>query len=707
MIAKDPTTGVSVIDNAKTAVNQLADGNLKNAAQSAGVKVSISYGQQKSKTESNTQSTNAQESQVLGESVSITARDNDINIIGSDVSGRLNTDLTAANNVNIKSFEETYTNRSNNQSSGFSVGATFEVGNGMAFGINASANAGKGKANGDSTTHRNSHVGSTTGKTTITARKTLNIQGGQIAGKGIAIDATDLNIESLQDTSRYHSKQQNLSGSVTVGAGGSGNIGYNQSKINADYASVNEQSGIFAGDDGYQIHIKNHTDLTGGLITSTANAEQNGKNSFATGTITFADLANKAEYSGNGFGIGVSGTIAGTPNNNLINVANKYSLSSDGIGYGHDSDKQHSITKSGINTANITIRDTAKQQALTGKSVEETIKAVKTDITLENHQNLSGRLDNNFDAKKVQNEIDLQVEVTQEFSRNLQDYNRRQNQRKDKLKAQLENNEISQKEYEEQVKTIDRQNLGLNMVAGGLLAPSDSVLGIATSTLAPAASYQVGQYFKDLADQNPNGELTTSQKTAHIATHAALGAATAAANGTNALTGAISAGGAEALAPIVAKVLYGKDNSQNLTADEKETVVAVTTAIGTLSGSIVGDSSANAYIGNTVAGNAVANNWLTAEQNIRKKEIEQLLRQKLQLADSILGGDIDRAKINALMKELRALEKESADNDRQLEAAINSCIDYLSCDTLKKIHWDLRRELSEKGWAKFEQDRKN
>ena len=26
---------------------------------------------------------------------------------------------------------------------------------------------------------------------------------------------------------------------------------------------------------------------------------------------------------------------------------------------------------------------------------------------------------------------------------------------------------------------------------------------------------------------------------------------------------------------------------------------------------------------------------------------------------------------------------------------------------MKKIHWDLRRELSEKGWAKFEQDRKN
>ena len=58
MVAKDPTTGVSVLDNAQTAVNQIADGNLQNAAQSAGVKLSISYGQQKSKNESNIQSTN-------------------------------------------------------------------------------------------------------------------------------------------------------------------------------------------------------------------------------------------------------------------------------------------------------------------------------------------------------------------------------------------------------------------------------------------------------------------------------------------------------------------------------------------------------------------------------------------------------------------------------------------------------------------------
>ncbi|MBR5941267.1 MAG: VENN motif pre-toxin domain-containing protein, partial [Neisseriaceae bacterium] len=505
-------------------------------------------------------------------------------------------------------------------------------------------------------------------------------------------------MKSMQDTMTYNSKQQQGSVDVTIGYGFSGSASYSQSKINADYASVNEQSGIFAGEDGYQINVKNHTDLKGGIITSTQNAENNGKNRFETGTLSFEDLANKAEYKGEAIGIGVSGSVKGENSKNPNSVVADKTGMSNTMGYGRESDKQYATTHSGINTANIIIRDNEKQQQITGMSAEEIKQAVKTDITTDNYAEHSGSLKNVFDAEKVQNKIDLQVKVTKEFRSNVQDFQAKQNKRLDELKEKKERGEISEQEYEEQAKKIELQKLITNVVAGGLLAPSDSVLGVATSTLAPAASYQVGQYFKE---QGKEGSFE------HIATHAVLGALTYAANGTNALTGAISAGGAEAATPIVAKVLYGKDNSQNLTADEKETVVAVTTAIGTLSGGAIGDSSANAYIGNTIASNAVANNWLTAEQNIRKKEIEQLLRQKLQLADLILGGDIDRTKINALMKELRALEKESADNDRQLEAAINSCIDYLSCDTLKKIHWDLRRELSEKGWAKFEQDRKN
>ncbi|MEH8098170.1 hypothetical protein P9068_11440, partial [Gallibacterium anatis] len=88
--------------------------------------------------------------------------------------------------------------------------------------------------------------------------------------------------KSLQDTMTYKGKQMNVSGQATVGYGASVSASFNQSKMNADYASVQEQSGLFAGDEGYQVNVRKHTDLTGGLITSTAQAETEGKNSFST-----------------------------------------------------------------------------------------------------------------------------------------------------------------------------------------------------------------------------------------------------------------------------------------------------------------------------------------------------------------------------------------------------------------------------------------
>ncbi|MBQ9619517.1 MAG: hemagglutinin repeat-containing protein, partial [Neisseriaceae bacterium] len=428
----------SALQNTQAGLGQMANGQMAQGAGTAGVKVSITYGQQKNTQESNSVSTAAQASEVFGDKVNITARKDDLNIIGSDVSGSTNTDLSAAKNVNIASFEEIYTNRSQNKSFGWNAGVAVEFGQGMSFGFTSGANYGKGHENADSTTHRNSHVGSTTGKTSITAGETLNIKGGQVAGKGVDITAKDLNIESLQDTMTYDSRQENISGSITVGYGVSGSANYSKSKVNADYASVNEQSGIFAGDDGYRINVKNHTDLKGGLITSTDKAEKDGKNAFSTGTLTFEDLANKSEYSGSGFGIGIQGTVSGSGSNpNVMNVADKNSLSHNGIGYASDSDSQSSVTKSGINTANIVITDKNKQKEITGKTAEETIQAIKTDITTDNYAANQGSLKNNFDANKVQSEIDLGVEVMQDFSRNVQDLHRRKNIELDELKEEL------------------------------------------------------------------------------------------------------------------------------------------------------------------------------------------------------------------------------------------------------------------------------
>ena len=90
-----------------------------------------------------------------------------------------------------------------------------------------------------------------------------------------------------------------------------------------------------------------------------------------------------------------------------------------GMGYGKDSDSQSSTTKSGINTQNIIIKDEAEQLKRTGKTVQEEIAAIKTDITTESAQSQSGKLENRFNKDDVQKELDFQREVTEKFGPNV------------------------------------------------------------------------------------------------------------------------------------------------------------------------------------------------------------------------------------------------------------------------------------------------
>ena len=71
---------------------------------------------------------------------------------------------------------------------------------------------------------------------------------------------------------------------------------------------MNEQAGIYAGDEGYDINVNKHTDLKGALITSTQKAEEDGKNHFSTGSLTHSDIENHSNYSGSSFG--VSGSVS-------------------------------------------------------------------------------------------------------------------------------------------------------------------------------------------------------------------------------------------------------------------------------------------------------------------------------------------------------------------------------------------------------------
>ena len=279
----------------------------------------------------------------------------------------------------------------------------------------------------EQTTYRHSHVGSAGSPTVIVSGGDTNIKGAQVTGKGITVRATNFNIESLQDTADYRSRQQNISAQVTVGYGASASGDYSQSKINAEHRSVSEQSGLFAGDDGFDVQVGGHTRLTGGIITSGQSAEDEGKNRFQTATLTHSDIQNYSRYEGESFGLGanvaVSGKTLGQSAQNkpqdkhLTSVADKNGASSS-VGYGSDGDSKNSTTRSGINTRNIHITDEAGQLARTGRTAKETEARIHTGIDTETADQHSGRLKNSFDKDAVAKEINLQREVMQEFGKN-------------------------------------------------------------------------------------------------------------------------------------------------------------------------------------------------------------------------------------------------------------------------------------------------
>ena len=412
--------GWQAYQTGKSAQN-LANGTT-NAKQ---VSISITYGEQQNRQTTQVQASQAQASQIQagGKTTLIAtgaAEQSNINIAGSDVAGKAGTILIADNDITFQSAEQSNTERSQNKSAGWNAGAAVSFGQGgWSLGVTAGGNVGKGHGNGDSITHRHSHIGDKGSQTLIQSGGDTTLKGAQVRGKGVQVNAKNLSIQSVQDRETYQSKQQNASAQVTVGYGFSASGDYSQSKIRADHASVTEQSGIYAGEDGYQIKVGNHTDLKGGIITSSQSAEDKGKNRFQTTTLTTSDIQNHSRYEGKSFGIGgsfdLNGGWDGTVTDKQGSPTDRISLAA---GYGSDSDSQSSITKSGINTRNIHITDEAGQLARTGRTAKETEARIYTGIDTETADQHTGRLKNSFDKDAVAKEINLQREVTKEFGRN-------------------------------------------------------------------------------------------------------------------------------------------------------------------------------------------------------------------------------------------------------------------------------------------------
>ncbi|SDC59812.1 hemagglutinin repeat-containing protein [Paraburkholderia lycopersici] len=293
-------------------VYQAAKSGLSSAsAPSIGVQVSVGSSHSSSDFSEN-QTAEKGSTVMAGGTVALVASGNgtsgsgNVTVAGSDVSG---TDvlLAAKNQVNLLNTTNTDSTRSSNASSGWSAGVSVGT-NGV--GVSASMQNAHGDGNSDAAIQNNTHVTGTSSVTVISGGDTSLIGSNVSGGKVTADVGGNLNVASVQDTTASAAHQSSAGGGFNASmAGGSASFSAQNGHGDGTYAQVNEQAGIYAGDGGFNVNVKGNTDLTGAVISSTAEAE---KNTLATGTLTFSDIENHSHYSaasnGIGAGIGVGST---------------------------------------------------------------------------------------------------------------------------------------------------------------------------------------------------------------------------------------------------------------------------------------------------------------------------------------------------------------------------------------------------------------
>ena len=351
----------------------------------------------------------------------------------------------------IRTRSEHSTSKSSSASIGVSYGTS-------GFNVSASASKSKGQGDGADLVHTN---------TTVSAGQAIRLSsGGDTTLAGATLTAPkvsadiggNLTVQSLQDQSSYHSNSASTGGSVTVGSAPSASASLSKTRVDSDFQSVGTQSGIRAGDGGFQVNVKGDTTLVGGAITSTQAAIDNNKNSFNTGgTLTTTDLQNKAEFSAQSVGVSV-GTSGGSA----------------GIGsMGSNASSTTTAAISGI---------AGNKDARTGDA-ETGVK-------------------NGFDKDKVTQDVQAQVQITQQFgsqaSKAVGDYAQTQMNKALSLQAQAaQTSDPAQRDALLQQAT-DMQNqwgdngslrLALHTVIGGLTGGVGGAAGAAAGTLsAPAVA---------------------------------------------------------------------------------------------------------------------------------------------------------------------------------------------------------------------------
>lgn len=231
--------------------------------------------------------------------VNLQATENNLVITGSKVTGK-NINLEAKEDIVLQAGQNTiHTDVTENSSSaGISAGYSFGAGFG---GIGVSHNSSGLNGQGDAITYQGTNIKASDVLTTKSGKDT-EISGSTASGNRVNMTVGgNLHIETLQDVDHYHETSHSSGFSIDMTKGLRPDFGISASRGNmdSDYASTTKQAGIYAGKEGFNIRTEDNTHLKGAVIASEAEAD---KNKISTGSLSWEDIENKAEYDAKSIG---------------------------------------------------------------------------------------------------------------------------------------------------------------------------------------------------------------------------------------------------------------------------------------------------------------------------------------------------------------------------------------------------------------------
>ncbi|WP_312168587.1 two-partner secretion domain-containing protein [Atlantibacter hermannii] len=438
----------------------------------------------------------------------------------------------------------------------------------------------------------------------MSAANDINITGAKVtaggdlalgAGNNINIAANQINESQSQpgfwgQKNTSSSSTSNQGSSITAGGNAvmqAGNdLNVTASAVDAGKTAqlVAEQTGMFAGDGGFDITVGRHTQLDGAVISSTATAD---KNSLDTGTLGFSDIHNEADFKTQHSGISISG--AGSFGDQF-----KGNMPGGMISAAGNSGHAEGTTQSAVANGTITVRDKENQQ--------QDIAGLSRDTAGAN-----GSIRPVFDKEKEQRRLQ-EVQLIGELGGQAADIVRTQGELNGLSVAKKAHPEMSAealKNTPEYRAEMSKYGTGSDLQRG-IQAATAALQGLSGGDMVGALAGGAAPY---LAEQIKK-QVGEDNVAANTIAHAILGGMVAELSGNNGLSGAAGAAAGE----IIARQLYPDVPREQLSEEQKQTISTLATLAAGLAGGMAGDGAAGAATGAQAGKNAVENNYLSPSQ---------------------------------------------------------------------------------------------